>query len=398
MSQPHIGRRASTSNPACARRSATTLSRARFDRPRGSPTSKPLPDPVLHARRAREPTRSRARRSRAPRRTGWPRPRPHPGPRSEAVRPENAATSWQNHHGTPFIAGITAVCGSEQRRDRACDTGQRRPLHGDDHEILRPQLGRVGGRSRRRPARGPRPCPGTSRGCGAPRASRRARWRSPRSVSPRRAARPGIRRPRRRRRCRPSSRMPSFRVSRHRAACPAGPVSRKSPRAPRLLDCPRTHDWQAGRTITTHSPGASGCLFVLAAPSGGGKTSLVDATARARAGHPAFGVVHDAPAPSRRAGRRPLPLRRRAELHGAEGRRASSSSTRTSTATGTRRRPPGSARGAARPRRAARDRLAGRAAGAHASMPGAVLIFILPPSLASLRGAARKARPGQRRR
>jgi len=30
-------------------------------------------------------------------------------------------------------------------------------------------------------------------------------------------------------------------------------------------------------TITTQSPGASGCLFVIAAPSGGGKTSLVAA-------------------------------------------------------------------------------------------------------------------------
>jgi guanylate kinase len=30
-------------------------------------------------------------------------------------------------------------------------------------------------------------------------------------------------------------------------------------------------------TITTESPGASGCLFVIAAPSGGGKTSLVAA-------------------------------------------------------------------------------------------------------------------------
>jgi guanylate kinase len=30
-------------------------------------------------------------------------------------------------------------------------------------------------------------------------------------------------------------------------------------------------------TITTRSPGASGCLFVIAAPSGGGKTSLVKA-------------------------------------------------------------------------------------------------------------------------
>lgn len=30
-------------------------------------------------------------------------------------------------------------------------------------------------------------------------------------------------------------------------------------------------------TITTQSPGASGCLFVIAAPSGGGKTSLVNA-------------------------------------------------------------------------------------------------------------------------
>ena len=30
-------------------------------------------------------------------------------------------------------------------------------------------------------------------------------------------------------------------------------------------------------TITTQSPGASGCLFVIAAPSGGGKTSMVNA-------------------------------------------------------------------------------------------------------------------------
>ena len=30
-------------------------------------------------------------------------------------------------------------------------------------------------------------------------------------------------------------------------------------------------------TITTKSPGASGCLFVIAAPSGGGKTSIVNA-------------------------------------------------------------------------------------------------------------------------
>ena len=30
-------------------------------------------------------------------------------------------------------------------------------------------------------------------------------------------------------------------------------------------------------TITTQSPGASGCLFVIAAPSGGGKTSVVNA-------------------------------------------------------------------------------------------------------------------------
>lgn len=30
-------------------------------------------------------------------------------------------------------------------------------------------------------------------------------------------------------------------------------------------------------SITTQSPGASGCLFVIAAPSGGGKTSLVNA-------------------------------------------------------------------------------------------------------------------------
>jgi guanylate kinase len=30
-------------------------------------------------------------------------------------------------------------------------------------------------------------------------------------------------------------------------------------------------------TITTKSPGASGCLFVIAAPSGGGKTSVVNA-------------------------------------------------------------------------------------------------------------------------
>ena len=30
-------------------------------------------------------------------------------------------------------------------------------------------------------------------------------------------------------------------------------------------------------TITTRSPGASGCLFIVAAPSGGGKSSMVNA-------------------------------------------------------------------------------------------------------------------------
>ena len=37
-------------------------------------------------------------------------------------------------------------------------------------------------------------------------------------------------------------------------------------------------------TITTQSPGASGCLFVIAAPSGGGKTSLVNALLEGESG------------------------------------------------------------------------------------------------------------------
>ena len=57
-------------------------------------------------------------------------------------------------------------------------------------------------------------------------------------------------------------------------------------------------------TITTRSPGASGCLFVVAAPSGGGKSSIVERAARARARNPAVGLVHDAAAASRRVGRR----------------------------------------------------------------------------------------------
>ena len=70
-----------------------------------------------------------------------------------------------------------------------------------------------------------------------------------------------------------------FRAStkpRDREACPAGRY-RGSPRTPRLLDCPRTHDWQAGRGDHPAEPGRRGCLFVIAAPSGGGKTSLVNA-------------------------------------------------------------------------------------------------------------------------
>ena len=37
-------------------------------------------------------------------------------------------------------------------------------------------------------------------------------------------------------------------------------------------------------TITTQSPGASGCLFVIAAPSGGGKTSLVNSLLEGESG------------------------------------------------------------------------------------------------------------------
>ena len=49
---------------------------------------------------------------------------------------------------------------------------------------------------------------------------------------------------------------------------------------------------------------------------------------------------------------------------------------------------------AGRARRAARDRLAGRGAGAPADPRMRCCIFILPPSLASLQGTAGKARPG----
>ena len=115
------------------------------------------------------------------------------------------------------------------------------------------------------------------------------------------------------------------------------------------------------------APPASGCLFVLAAPSGGGKTSLVARAARARAGHPPVGLVHDARAAPGRAGRRRLPLRRRARRSWRSRPPASSSSTRyvhgnwyATSATWLR------AAGRRGPRRAARDRLAGRGAGAQA--------------------------------
>ena len=104
------------------------------------------------------------------------------------------------------------------------------------------------------------------------------------------------------------------------------------------------------------------CLFVVAAPSGGGKTSLVNARARARARHPAVGVVHDAPAAPRRS--RTASTTTSSTSRGSSRSRttASSSSTRyvhgnwyATSATWL------TEQVAAGPRRAARDRLAGRA-------------------------------------
>ena len=85
-----------------------------------------------------------------------------------------------------------------------------------------------------------------------------------------------------------------------------------------------------------------------------------ECVARARARHPAVGLVHDAHAPPRRARRRALPLRRRGDVHDAARPPASSSSTRSSTATGTRRRRPGSPR-RSRPGRTCCSRSTGRA-------------------------------------
>jgi len=58
---------------------------------------------------------------------------------------------------------------------------------------------------------------------------------------------------------------------------PRGAAIVEVPGTPRLLDCPRPTTRRQAVTITTQSPGASGCLFVIAAPSGGGKTSVVNA-------------------------------------------------------------------------------------------------------------------------
>ena len=86
----------------------------------------------------------------------------------------------------------------------------------------------------------------------------------------------------------------------------------------------------------------SGCLFVVTAPSGAGKTSLVNGAARARARHPAVGLVHHArAAPGEGDGVR-LPLRRRGDVRGAAGDSGEFLETPTSTATATRHPPRGS--------------------------------------------------------
>src|SRR5690348_5985717 len=88
------------------------------------------------------------------------------------------------------------------------------------------------------------------------------------------------------RRSRSSSRCRSSRcASRCRTSSElGGPAKRaKARRARRRAERGRPTRWSEGEnvrqnmTITTRSPGASGCLFVVAAPSGGGKSSMVNA-------------------------------------------------------------------------------------------------------------------------
>ena len=123
--------------------------------------------------------------------------------------------------------------------------------------------------------------------------------------------------------------------------------------------------------------------------------------AGARTRHPPVGVVHDARAAARRAGRRRLPLRLHRSLRGAQGRATSSWSTRTCTATGTRPRATWlKSQVSARPGRVARNRLARRRAGAHAHPR--IGAHLHPSALARIAertpGAARTGRRRRRSR
>ena len=170
-------------------------------------------------------------------------------------------------------------------------------------------------------------------------------------------------------------------------------ASRSRTRSPTAQDMDDDGTKRRGGAHPTKAPPASGCLFVLAAPSGGGKTSLVAALLEREPGI-RLSVSYTTRRRARRERRRPLSLHRRAALSRRSRPTASFSSTPTSTATGMRRRPRGSRAEVARGHDVLLEIDWQGAQQVRRLIPEAVHIFILPPSLAPAARTPRKARPG----
>ena len=116
----------------------------------------------------------------------------------------------QNHHGTPFMAGSTTVCGPISGASRGASSASDWRLHGQDDDVGLAEVGRVvaghapARRSGRRPRAAASRCPAT------PPASRRGPARTS-SCRPPPAGRRSCRRPPRHRRRRPRPGLSSIR-------------------------------------------------------------------------------------------------------------------------------------------------------------------------------------------
>ena len=177
------------------------------------------------------------------------------------------------------------------------------------------------------------------------------------------------------------------------------PPGRPKARAPRARGRQRmrrsAQAWPCGSrmTITTRSPGASGCLFVVAAPSGGGKSSMVNALLEREPGiRLSVSYTTRPPRPGESEGihyhfvdvAQFLPLKDARRIPRARVCPRQLVRDVGDVADGAGRGGPG---------RAARNRLAGRAQ-VRRLIPDSVHIFILPPSIEALRERLDEARPG----